>query len=162
MGEKVQVVAEGIRKMIPPYLHRREYGDLRVGSDEQSPFSKYLGRAYWKLDYETIFGSGSGISASFLPNENLFRYLRHPDHKETKTEDPQIVLNYFRQRLEFIQPQRREHLIANAKLKKARGVSLEKAIANMVEFAQETQRFGPTKEELKLYEQFCHQVYSTK
>lgn len=163
MDEKVQIVTEGLREMIQPYLGRREYGDLCiVGSKKELPNWNIGPNIGWFLNYELISGSSSGISAHFLPEEGVFTYLRHPDFAKIRTENPEEVLNHFRQRFDFIQPQRREHLMKNAKLQKERNVPLEKAVAGMREFAQKAQRFGPTEDELKLYEQFCYEVYSTK
>lgn len=161
MDARVQVISDKLLEMIQPCLGKREYGNLRIMGKGNLPNWVEDDNIKWFLIYEMILGSTSGISATFLPNEGNFRYSRHPDDIEVRTANPEEVLNHFRQKLDHIRPQRREHLMSNVKLKKGRDVPLEEAIAVMIEFAQKAQEFGPTKEELKLYEQFCHEVYST-
>lgn len=163
MDKKVQIVTEELREMIQPYLGRREYGNLCiVGKSNELPNWIEDDRITWFLNYEKIFSSSSGIGADFLLKEKIFEYMGHPNNEEIRTKNPEKVLNYFHQVLDYIQPQRRENLMANAKSQNKKGVSLEKAVAEMQEFAQGAKKFGPTEEELKLYEKFCNEVYSTK
>lgn len=163
MDGKVQIVTEKLQKMIQPYLGRREYGDLCiVGRDNKLPNWIDDYRITWFLNYESVFGSSSGICVNFFSKERIFEYLRYTDNAKTRTENPKKVLNYFRQRLKYIKPQRRKHLMEKAKLQKEMGIPLEKAVANIKKFAQNTQKFGPIEKELKLYEQFCYEIYSEK
>jgi len=163
--EKVIGLTGRLTKMIQPYLGRREYGGLRIlpVSLNISPgtLPNYVSerKISWVLDYERIFGSSSVIRASFLITEANFEYPRHPDRQEIRTEDVvDVINNYYRVRLEYIQPQRREDLMTSARLSLERGISIESAIENIEEFAQIGHPHGPTGEEVELYRQFILKI----
>ena len=88
--------------------------------------------------------------------------MRFPDYEDVETDDPQAVLDDLKLWFDNIVPQRKENLKGIAKTNKGKGFSLEKAMSNMKSFAEKNKRFGPTDEELTIYNQFCQELYSTE
>lgn len=160
MDERITRLTQGLTEMIQPYLGRQEYGDLRiVGKKKELPNIDEEDATTWFLNYEMIFGSSRGVSARFYKVENVFQY--NQGDQKVITGNPEQVLGFFRAVLENIKPERQKNLRSDARLQKERGIPLEIAVAKMRQFADgDAKRFGPTAEELQLYEQFCNEVYS--
>ena len=159
MKEKIRRVTEGLTKILPPYLGRRELGNLHIiGSGELPNYC--FGAEGLFLRYESVLGSSLHIGVSFSDEEKRFEWL---DKKEQRffTENPEDILTNFRRRLENIQPERMEHLKAYAILQKKKRISMKRSIEDMERIAQRS-NVGPTEEELKGYNQFCHEIYSLK
>jgi hypothetical protein len=159
MEEKIRRVTEGLIEILPPYLGRKELGNLHIiGSGELPNYC--FGTEGWFLRYESVLGSSLHIGASFSDEEKKFEWL---DKKEQHffTENPEDILTNFTRCLENIQPERIEHLKAYAKLQKKKRISLKRTLEDMERISKRFQE-GPTEEELKVYNNFCHEIYSPK
>ena len=149
MNEKAVIVSKGLMPLVKPYLGKKEYGDVGIvpaidnveeyphfGSDENPVFF---------VRYTRIGGSSSGIIASF--ENSYFSWPAVIDAEKgvegrERTDDPYVVLDHFRKRLECIKAERRKELGLMARYKIKKGLTLDQALEELNEWIMK-EPFGP-------------------
>lgn len=163
MKDLVEKVNEGLTELVQPYLGKQEYGSLDILSINPNnlPSMSTTRTVMWFLMYrELTFTDGAlgetanAIVASYNIHEGMFKFSRSQQNGTVKTDEPQKVVDYFRERLQSIKPKRLEVLQQHARKKKGQLESLTAAIEELRKFAKGHPEYGPTEDELQEYRVF--------